>query len=178
MLAAAFALGLASGPAPQAPTAEPAAIELTIAELRAMIGEPQAAAAASPIAAGGYSLACAPTPKAAQVETSCRFARRLGQITLHPTFELAGHVRLKELRLELADGRIAGVAFRTSPDAYDAVLMLLDKAYGEPRLSHAVVRTELGPRDQVKLVWSAGGRVSRAVDPAPPDLDLLVDLHG
>jgi hypothetical protein len=181
MFAAAFALGLTAMPGPP-PAAAPAPaatapIELTIPQLRALIGRPETAAAARLMGAGGYSLACAPA-SAGAAQASCRFARTFGQVTVHPTFELASRVRLRELRLETADGRIAGIAFRASPDDYDKVRILLDKAYGEPKLTRDVVRTELGPRDQVKLVWGASGRVSRLVDPAPPDLGLVADLHG
>lgn len=176
MLAAALALGLAATPAPRTPDTTGAA-DLTLPELSALIGQPEQAAAADGIATG-YSLACARPSAAGQVELSCRFARMLGHTAIHPNFELAGRIPIRELRLKVKDGRIAGLSLRTSVDSYDAVQELLAKAYGPPKLTRGVIRTELGPRDQVKLVWSGAGHAARVVDPAPPDLGLVVDLGG
>ena len=176
MLVAALALGLAAAPAPRT-SAATGAVDLTLAQLRALIGQPEQAAADG--LAVGYSLACAPPAAAAgQVEVSCRFARMLGRTAIHPDFELAGRIPIRELRLKVEDGRIAGLSFRTSVDSYDAVQDLLAKVYGPPKLTRGVIHTELGSRDQVKLVWSGAGHAARVVDPAPPDLGLMVDLGG
>jgi hypothetical protein len=175
MLVAAFALATATPSAARPPEA-PAAVELTLGQLRSLIGQPEDAAAG--IAAPGYALACAPPAAAGQVEISCRFTRTLGGAAIHPSYELAGEVLLRELRLKIEQGHIAGLSLRASVDDYDTVQRLLAKAYGPPKLTRSVIRTELGPRDQVQLVWRAAGQVARLVDPAPPDLGLRVDLGG
>lgn len=183
MLAAILALGLAAPAAPAAPPAASSAgppegtVAVTLPELRALIGQPQQAAAGE-IATPGYALACTPPAKAGQVEVSCRFARTIGDTTIHPSFELAGRIAIRELRLDLQGGRVAGLSFRASGDDYDAVQALLTKAYGAAKLSRGVIRTELGPRDQVRLVWGAASRAARIVDPAPPDFGLQVELGG
>ena len=176
MLVAAFALAVAAPSVAARRPEAPAAVDLTLGQLRSLIGQPEDAAAG--IAAPGYVLACAPPAAAGQVEVACRFARTLGRTAIHPSYELAGRVLLRELRLKVEHGRIAGLSLRASVDDYDTVESLLAKAYGPPKLTRGVIRTELGPRDQVQLVWRAAGQVARLVDPAPPDLGLRVDLGG
>jgi hypothetical protein len=174
--AAGPAVPAATGPA-LAPAANPQtqAIPLEVGELRRMVGEAAGAATPGAVQAAGYRLACTPGSGA---QATCRFGRALGRIEVEPSFELDGRIPVRRLRLQVAGGRVTAISFRVSPDAYDTVQSLFDAAYGQPVVSRGRLRTEIGPRPQVKMVWRGPRTLARVTDPALPDLRMLVTVQG
>jgi hypothetical protein len=152
-------------------SAQPAQpVKVTLADLRGLVGKP---AADSPLSrrmqAAGYDLSCK-----AQSGRECRFVRTYGTFGVAPSLSLPGGVLISDLRLRLNEGRVGAVTFRARPDRYDKVREVLTHSYGPARRKQKTIKSELGPRPQVTFRWAEGA--ATLVDPAPPDMSMLVRL--
>jgi hypothetical protein len=173
--------------------AAPPVAAVTVAGLRAQLGEMLDVWRAAPAPTGfaGYDRVCrterwAPAsplvPTRPENVVACTWQKTLGRYVIRPSVRLQpGDNDVSRLTWYFRDGRLEAVAADMTTDAYDAVVRSLATAYG-PVVK--TVRRQASTRDgrlpQVLMTWRGGGSLAAVTDPAPPrwKLRLLVADDG
>ncbi|MDE2486160.1 MAG: hypothetical protein KGO51_02075 [Alphaproteobacteria bacterium] len=181
---AACALIAASAAHAAAPAGPPVA-KITVASLKAQLGESLGTWRAAPPPPGmaGYQPVCRPeqwragsplepsTPQAAQ---ACTYEKTFGSLAIQPSVRLEpGDYRVRRVTWYFQDGRLTAVTAHANSNAYDSVARALAEDYGKPADTlRRKASTRDGPLPQVVMAWRGKSSQATITDPAPPRWDL------
>jgi hypothetical protein len=176
---------VAAGPS----AAAPPVATVTVAGLRAQLGEMLDVWRAAPAPAGfaGYDRVCRTEPWSPtsplvstkpQSVVACSWQKTLGRYVIRPSVRLQpGDKDVGRLTWYFHDGRLIAISADMTPDAYDAVVRSLAKTYGPVvKTVRRQASTHDGPLPQVLMTWRGGGGLAAVTDPAPPRWNLRLLL--
>ena len=107
----------------------------------------------------------------------CRYVARYGDYALPVSFPLIGRRRMRKPVFEFVGGRLAGIRFRTTVDAFNQVMAVLQQGYGPPqRIVRDSVRIEGVALPRVRASWRTAGGIVTLTDPSPNPERLEVRL--
>jgi hypothetical protein len=112
-------------------------------------------------------------------EVVCGYIARYGRYVLAQGIRPAAKRKPVVVHYLFTGGRLTGIRYRTSRDAFDKVAGRLKAAYGPPdAVLRDQVQTELGKLDRVRMSWAAPSGSAVLTDPADARLDLVVELSS
>lgn len=172
-LPAAAAAAFAHAPAPSLPAAE--LFDINGAKLGMSLADWQALPRPGPDA-DHVATACKPVVADAE-RLQCRYVVRYGAYQLPVSFPLVGSRRIRRPVFEFVGGRLAAIRFRTTTDAFNQLMTVLQRGYGAPQtIVRDSVRVEGVTLPRIRATWRGRGETVTLTDPSSNPDRLEVEL--
>ena len=109
----------------------------------------------------------------------CGYFGRYGRFLLPESLAVAPRLTTTQARYRFVAGRLRGIEYRFSVNAFDDLTARLNKLYGAPlSVARDTIKTEAGGYPRVRLIWAAPQGRIELTDPVAPYTKLGVRLTG